>query len=146
MDGTRRPASAAGNSFTATPSAPGRFKVKIPNTTLGKATARQVIQTWPVLDARELLAKADAELQGSAYGTAEALIRRDKLEDAQKFMDDHKYKERENNVLERVERLQNLHPDHHKLLTRGIRDGHHDLAEPLVQKLESQPGSGARRV
>jgi TolA-binding protein len=140
MDGTRKPAPAT---FTATPSAPGKFT--IPTATLAKAAARPVIQTRPVLTASDLLAKADANLTGSAYGQVEALVRKNKLEDAAQFMQDHAHQERENDLLKRVERLQNLHPDHRKLLNHGIRDGHHEIAEPLVRRLEAQPGSGVRK-
>jgi hypothetical protein len=142
MDGTRKPA-AAPATVTATPSGPGKFK--IPTSTLAKAAARPVIHTRPVLDADALLAKADAQLQGSAFGQAEALIRKNKLEDADQFMRDHQHQERENDLLKRVERLQNVHPDNRKILVRGIRDGHHQIAHELVTKLEAQPGSGARR-
>jgi hypothetical protein len=143
MDGTRRPAPTPARTVTGTSSAPAKFRV--PTSTLAKAAARPVVQTTPVLTAHDLLAKADANLTGSAFGITENLIRRGKLKDAHEFMENHAKEKRETSLLRRAEWVQGITSDQRNQLIRGIKDGHHGPAEKLLDELEARPGSGVRK-
>lgn len=145
LEGGQKPS----RSSAATSSVP---KIRVPNTTLAKATARPVIQTRPVLNARDLLAKADAQLSGSDFMHAEHLVRHGKLEDADEFMEKTAKEKRGNQLLERAKRVPGLPQKQRDFVIQAIRDGHHDHAQTFLDgrdaqgKLEARPGSGARRV